>query len=331
MEFRRVVHGITALIIMFLSPLGNTFIIIPTMTTPTLLFTTLALFSGFFSLGATAFNFLQKKTPVSRWMVLFLSSLEFILLGFWTAALPDNTFPLQGSLQPLFQLLGVVMVIAVVPGFTAALLSLETPPWFFLVGGIWTGLAALAGSAYLMFPKAGFLPLGVTGQMLVTIMGALAVLGVKIKHIKPRTLRLALLTFLAGSGVFVLLLLLDLSITLVPLPALASLDNLSLPIYLLALNWGSFVFAGKILNAPPLTEGSRITPTCKEEFSLSPRESELLEKLLEGLGNQEIADILFISRKTVENHLYNIFQKMEVKSRLQLTQKLQNWGSLTST
>lgn len=289
--------------------------------------TTLALFSGFFSLGAAAFNFLQKRTPVAGWMVLFLASLLFILLGFWTAALPGGTLPLQESLRQLFQLAGVVMTIAVVPGFTAALISLETPPWFPAATGVWTGLAALGGTAFLLFPVLEFLPMAVTGQMLGTIITALVILGLHLRWIKPATLRRGLQAFLILSAGFLVLLILDLSITLIPLPLLAPVDNLSLPLYLLALNVGSFFFAGRILNAPPLAEGGRITPACREEFGLSQREAEILEKLLEGLGNQDIADTLFISRKTVENHLYNIFQKMEVKSRVQLVQKLQNWGS----
>lgn len=297
------------------------------MTEISLSFTTLSLFSGFFSLGAAAFNFLQKRTPVSGWMVLFLSALLFILLGFWTASLPGGSLPLQESLRQLFQLTGVVMTIAVVPGFTSALISLETPPWFAAATGVWTGLAGLGGMAFLLFPGLGLLPMAVTVQMLVTIVSALVILGFHLWGIKPATLRRALLAFLALSACFLVLLVLDLSITLIPLPVLAPVDNLSLPLYLLALNVGSFFFAGRILNAPPLAEGGRITPACREEFGLSQREAEIVEKLLEGLGNQDMADALFISRKTVENHLYNIFQKMEVKSRVQLVQKLQNWGS----
>lgn len=51
--------------------------------------------------------------------------------------------------------------------------------------------------------------------------------------------------------------------------------------------------------------------------SLTPRETEVLLGLVEGLSNKEIADRLFISDKTVKIHMSNIFKKLNVKSRSQ--------------
>ncbi|MGO8693599.1 MAG: helix-turn-helix transcriptional regulator [Rectinemataceae bacterium] len=45
---------------------------------------------------------------------------------------------------------------------------------------------------------------------------------------------------------------------------------------------------------------------------------EVLSGLLAGLGSGEIADRLCISPRTVENHLYRIYQKTGIKNRLQL-------------
>jgi DNA-binding CsgD family transcriptional regulator len=50
-------------------------------------------------------------------------------------------------------------------------------------------------------------------------------------------------------------------------------------------------------------------------FGLTGRELEVLALLSEGRRNQEIADALTLSRRTVERHLENIFAKMAVKSR----------------
>jgi pimeloyl-ACP methyl ester carboxylesterase/DNA-binding CsgD family transcriptional regulator len=49
--------------------------------------------------------------------------------------------------------------------------------------------------------------------------------------------------------------------------------------------------------------------------SLTTREREVLELVARGLGNGEIAKSLFISEKTVRNHLTNIFDKLDVDSR----------------
>jgi DNA-binding NarL/FixJ family response regulator len=40
--------------------------------------------------------------------------------------------------------------------------------------------------------------------------------------------------------------------------------------------------------------------------------------LLAGFGGRDIGKRLFISPKTVENHVYNIYQKLGVKNRVQL-------------
>ncbi|MFH2115264.1 MAG: helix-turn-helix transcriptional regulator [Spirochaetota bacterium] len=90
------------------------------------------------------------------------------------------------------------------------------------------------------------------------------------------------------------------------------LDGLSLPAYRLVLNTGSFFFAGKFLNSDPLVEPGRLT-----------------EHLLDGSTNQDLADALCISRKTVENHLYNVFQKMQVRNRVQLIATLRVWNRET--
>lgn len=52
---------------------------------------------------------------------------------------------------------------------------------------------------------------------------------------------------------------------------------------------------------------------------LSKRELEVLKVLATGLSNQEIADELFISLKTVKTHVSNIFNKLEVSDRTQAT------------
>lgn len=48
---------------------------------------------------------------------------------------------------------------------------------------------------------------------------------------------------------------------------------------------------------------------------LTDREREVLTEIGRGRRNKEIADTLFISEKTVKNHISNIFAKLEVNSR----------------
>lgn len=57
------------------------------------------------------------------------------------------------------------------------------------------------------------------------------------------------------------------------------------------------------------------TDECKKE--LTDREMQILNLIAEGYSNKEIADKLFLSEKTVKNHVYNIFRKLDVKDRTQ--------------
>lgn len=51
--------------------------------------------------------------------------------------------------------------------------------------------------------------------------------------------------------------------------------------------------------------------------SLTPREKEVLQLMAEGRSNKGIGDTLFISEKTVKNHVSSILQKLVVQDRTQ--------------
>jgi DNA-binding NarL/FixJ family response regulator len=69
-------------------------------------------------------------------------------------------------------------------------------------------------------------------------------------------------------------------------------------------------------------------PTVQTEFArqesssgkdLTPRESEIVRYVASGLRNIEVAERLSITESTVKTHLNNIFQKLGVRDRLELT------------
>lgn len=51
---------------------------------------------------------------------------------------------------------------------------------------------------------------------------------------------------------------------------------------------------------------------------ITPREREIITLVGEGLKNKDIAERLFISQRTVRNHLTSIFSKLDVSDRLEL-------------
>ena len=50
---------------------------------------------------------------------------------------------------------------------------------------------------------------------------------------------------------------------------------------------------------------------------ISPREEEVLQLVVDGLGTTAIAERLFISQKTVKNHLASIYDKLDANDRTQ--------------
>jgi DNA-binding NarL/FixJ family response regulator len=50
---------------------------------------------------------------------------------------------------------------------------------------------------------------------------------------------------------------------------------------------------------------------------LSPREMEIMALISHSMTNEEIADKLFISSKTVKTHLRNIFAKADIRNRVE--------------
>ena len=88
------------------------------------------------------------------------------------------------------------------------------------------------------------------------------------------------------------------------------------------------VIARKVFNRFA-TSGQKPKLTA-QSGDLSKREMEILRLAAQGMSNQEIAHSLFLSRRTVQSHLANIFRKMNVGSRTEATLQAFVRGWLTS-
>jgi DNA-binding CsgD family transcriptional regulator len=62
--------------------------------------------------------------------------------------------------------------------------------------------------------------------------------------------------------------------------------------------------------------------------SLSDRELQIVELVAAGLTNQEIAEKLEISKRTVDNHISNILTKTATGNRVALVRWALQWGKV---
>ena len=54
-----------------------------------------------------------------------------------------------------------------------------------------------------------------------------------------------------------------------------------------------------------------------EPVKLTRREAEVLTLIVQGASSKQVADRLFVSKRTVDFHLANVYQKLEVSNRMQ--------------
>ena len=62
--------------------------------------------------------------------------------------------------------------------------------------------------------------------------------------------------------------------------------------------------------------------------TLSDRELQVIELVAAGLTNQEIAEKLAISKRTVDNHISNILTKTATDNRVALVRWALKWGKV---
>lgn len=66
----------------------------------------------------------------------------------------------------------------------------------------------------------------------------------------------------------------------------------------------------------------RMIVTKRPEVSLTARQMDILRLILQGLTNQQIAEAIDLSRRTVEVHRYRLMQRLEVRNVAQLFRRV---------
>jgi DNA-binding NarL/FixJ family response regulator len=80
--------------------------------------------------------------------------------------------------------------------------------------------------------------------------------------------------------------------------------------------WASSEHFDWLLSSLKPTRDSRVVNSAGVAI-LSAREQEVLDLLAEGLSNRELAEALKLSEHTIKNHIFHIFDKLGVSSRME--------------
>jgi DNA-binding CsgD family transcriptional regulator len=79
------------------------------------------------------------------------------------------------------------------------------------------------------------------------------------------------------------------------------------------------VFANEVADVPPVyTSETGLSTAFIEKYGITKREREIIEAVIQGKTNKEIADTVFVSTKTVEYHLCSIYKKTGAPNRFAL-------------
>jgi DNA-binding CsgD family transcriptional regulator len=123
------------------------------------------------------------------------------------------------------------------------------------------------------------------------------------------------LSFGVGAAALVTFALLDSTLS----PALGPLDGLAVPVAGLFLSVAAFRLPGRLFSEGPAAIEGKLSPAFVQRHGLSPREADVAFLAAEGRTNAQIGELLFISPRTVENHLAAVYQKTGARNRTVLS------------
>jgi DNA-binding CsgD family transcriptional regulator len=76
-----------------------------------------------------------------------------------------------------------------------------------------------------------------------------------------------------------------------------------------------------LLVEPPDPQINILPAENNNPFNLTKREIEIIHHICNGETDDEISNLLYISRGTLRRHVYNIYRKTNIMSRIQLIKK----------
>lgn len=136
------------------------------------------------------------------------------------------------------------------------------------------------------------------------------------KEIKVKELRTAIKMLLTITIVFFPLMIIRQFREYIPFLSTTKLLA-PFPFILYYFTWNiiTIYYAAKYFFKPVSGASFTISEIFIQQYNITNREREIIDLIVKGCSNTEIGKKLFISPKTVRNHVYNIYQKIGVNNR----------------
>jgi len=234
------------------------------------------------------------------------------------------------ALPYLLSAVAGLVYLAWAPSFYHGFLELTLGPWSERIyAALWGGFLAIA---VLGLDQSRFLFLlpGILVLYFGMVAWGLVLIAWRLRSPLPlsKLTKRFLVRFALVGTVALPFLVLDIWGTAVEWPGLSVFDNLALPVFLLVLDTLILVEARQwtVLPAAHSVPEPVSEPEVGATVGLTPRETEIARRILEGASAKEIAVTLSVSPKTVENHTYRLYQKLGVRSRLQFYHRFREGG-----
>jgi DNA-binding CsgD family transcriptional regulator len=326
---------------------------------PAAIVQTFAVFVGAAALGIGAFLYATRRTAVLRTYLVFITSIFLFVLSFWFRKIGAVVMAL-GSASPvavdsardivrtlsggsfLVEAVGGIILVIVLPQLTHGLFNRSVPGYRRIIA-VATALVMATLALTTVAAPVGWTPIVLVSMMYATVAASIAEMAVwagRWRRDRPSSgaasrdpdegTVAAIRAFLWLSAGFLPLFIADVAISSpgagewARLPIVRALDDLSVPLYFVIVALGSVAFAHRFFNEPPLMADERVSGFGRERYGLTDREAEVVEYIAEGFTVADAATAMKISPKTVENHLYSVYQKTGVTNRIQLYNLFQN-------
>jgi DNA-binding CsgD family transcriptional regulator len=283
--------------------------------------------TGILSIGISTGIYLHFRREPLLYYILFLTSLSIIIISLsltkYLGILRIPYFTRLFSPAEILGFLGFIMVMVILPRFLHSLIG---SPYSKLKKILFPVLAVIQAAIILIsgiYELKEKLIVYFSVPFISVFIYCLVFIGISLGKIGNRLLKKGIIIFFLLSLIYF-----PLNITEMIreryhiLNAYQNFEVFTLPLYFFLLNLFSIIFAVFYFNQPAYIDKGKVTDFFRRSYGISGRESEIISSIISGMKNEEIAERLFISTKTVNNHIYNIFQKTRVKNRVQLVNLL---------